>query len=134
MEKTEAIKYYMDNYINYSRLIEGLLYPDYCLQVAILLHGAVKASSRTSKWGKIYLACMKSDCFHNMDLNPFVRMWEDAFPRNAASLNTFKNGIGEVRDSFSRKGTPIDTPQCMENRKATMNLSKSIKVACRREE
>lgn len=68
MEKTEAIEFCKVHYINYLGLAEGLLYTDYCAQVAVLLYSAFKANSKGSNTGRIFLACKYSACFQDMEL------------------------------------------------------------------
>lgn len=48
MEKSEAIEFCKVHYLNYLGLAEGLLYTDYCAQVAVLLYSAFKANSKGS--------------------------------------------------------------------------------------
>lgn len=133
MEKSEAIEFCKVHYINYLGLAEGLLFTDYCAQVAVLLYSAIKANSKGSNTGRIFFACKKSSCFQDMEISRFREVWSIVFPQEAPSLSTFKRSVETVTMSFQVKGTPRDKEKSREDRRKTLDLSLAIRSACNRE-
>ena len=133
MEKSEAIEFCKVHYINYLGLAEGLLYTDYCAQVAVLLYSAFKANSKGSNTGRIFFACKKSACFQDMEISRFREVWSIVFPDTVPSLSTFKRSVETVTMAFQAKGTPRDNDSLKGDRKKTIELCTAIKVACGRD-
>lgn len=133
MEKNDAIEFCKVHYINYLGLVEGLLYTDFCAQVAVLLYSAFKANSHSTKIGRVYYACQKSGCFQDMTISRFREVWTIVFPQEAPSLSTFKRSIEAVSTAFIANKTPCDRDQYIIDRKMAINLSNAIKNACGRE-
>ena len=133
MEKTEAIEFCKVHYINYLGLAEGLLYTDYCAQVAVLLYSAFKANSKGSNTGRIFYACKKSACFHDMGIARFRDVCLAVFADTAPSLSTFKRSVEAVTMAFQAKDTPMDKGVLKEERRKINELCTAIKVACGRQ-
>ena len=133
MEKSEAIEFCKVHYINYLGLAEGLLYTDYCAQVAVLLYSAFKANSKGSNTGRIFFACKKSACFQDMEISRFREVWSIVFPDTVPSLSTFKRSVETLTMAFQAKGTPRNNENLKEDRKKTIELCTAIKVACGRD-
>ena len=133
MEKSEAIEFCKVHYINYLGLAEGLLYTDYCAQVAVLLYSAFKANSKGSNTGRIFSACKKSACFQDMEISRFREVWSIVFPDTVPSLSTFKRSVETATMAFQAKGTSRDNDSLKEDRRKTIELCTAIKVACGRE-
>ena len=121
------------HYINYLGLAEGLLYTDYCAQVAVLLYSAFKANSKGSNTGRIFSACKKSACFQDMEISRFREVWSIVFPNTVPSLSTFKRSVETVTMAFQAKGIPRDNDSLKGDRKKTIELCTAIKVACGRD-
>ena len=133
MEKSEAIEFCKVHYINYLGLAEGLLYTDYCAQVAVLLYSAFKANSKGSNTGRIFSACKKSACFQDMEISRFREVWSIVFPNTVPSLSTFKRSVETVTMAFQAKSTSRDNESLKEDRRKTIELCTAIKVACGRD-
>lgn len=133
MEKSEAIEFCKVHYINYLGLAEGLLYTDYCAQVAVLLYSAFKANSKGSNTGIIFFACKKSACFQDMEISRFREVWSIVFLDTVPSLSTFKRSVETVTMAFQAKSTSRDNESLKEDRRKTIELCTAIKVACGRE-
>lgn len=132
MEKTEAIEFCKVHYINYLGLAEGLLYTDYCAQVAVLLYSAFKANSKGSNTGRIFLACKYSACFQDMEISRFRDVWSIVFSDTVPSLSTFRRSVETVTMALQAKGTPRDNESLKEDRMRMKELCTAIKVACGR--
>lgn len=133
MEKSEAIEFCKVHYINYLGIAEGLMYTDYCAQVAVLLYSASKANSKGSNTGRVFYACKKSGCFQDMEISRFREVWSIVFPDTVPSLSTFKRSVETVTMAFQAKGTSRDNESLKEDRRKTIELCTAIKVACCRE-
>lgn len=130
MEKSEAIEICKSKFVIYQAMTEFVLYPDHREEISILIHGAIKSNTNLIRWGSVYKACMKSECFHPMDQPSFISMCRGVLPGDPPSSSTLKKSIEAITKAFQTEHNSRNNEKDAEWRTYTRNLANAIRAAC----
>lgn len=130
MERNEAIDICKSKFVIYQAMTEFVLFPDHREEISILIHGAIKSNTNLIRWGSVYMACMKSQCFHPMDQPTFISMCRGVLPGDPPAPSTLKKGIEAITKAFQTEKNCRNNDKDAEWREYTRNLANAIRVAC----
>lgn len=123
----DALKYCLENPINYLAFSRALRSPDHLPQIAAMIHrevtnakpddkegenGDKKNKTARAVWGRLYYGCMKSGYFCEMDREKFFSYLRAAFTLDPPKRSSYFEGVGKVetalnRDANSGKGQAV---------------------------
>lgn len=112
----DAVKYCIENSINYLAFSKALRSPDHLPQIAAMLHreivnaqrvyrerNEIKIRTERTVWGRLYYGCMKSGYFCEMAEREFLSFLTAAFKFDTPKKTSFYDGISQVRPALKRK-------------------------------